>query len=356
MPQLAQNEVRALRSLRRTAIVLLVMMRLRRPVRIAEIAAILDIDRGTASSYLRSLTYDGLLTRTGAGYMLTSAGWSMLLGSAPALDDPQAPDGTLPQPAQSNEPAENGEFFPIPEENSEKCGEIPRIPTVVVKDIKTQDSGESTTTNPERGEFPPTRRILQETHQLFGNAVTCNRTIADRPPAHALGWVAQAYHSRSRLRFPPGLVYRRLMAGKVPERRFMERPGDFLPNEYMAALGLADPTPEAAAEAEPDPEPAAPAEADPSIRQPMGGGGKTPEQAWQAVLRQLQAEMPRAAFDTWVQGTRPLAFRDGVLTVGAADDRVREWLADRLTRTAERMLVGICAADVRVAFVVGEGR
>ena len=28
------------------------------------------------------------------------------------------------------------------------------------------------------------------------------------------------------------------------------------------------------------------------------------EQAWQAVIGQLQMEMPRASFDTWVRDTR----------------------------------------------------
>ena len=36
------------------------------------------------------------------------------------------------------------------------------------------------------------------------------------------------------------------------------------------------------------------------------------EQAWQAVLGQLQMEMPRASFDTWVRDTRFIGWEDGV--------------------------------------------
>ena len=36
------------------------------------------------------------------------------------------------------------------------------------------------------------------------------------------------------------------------------------------------------------------------------------EQAWQSVLGQLQMEMPRASFDTWVRDTRPVLYEKGV--------------------------------------------
>ena len=36
-----------------------------------------------------------------------------------------------------------------------------------------------------------------------------------------------------------------------------------------------------------------------------------PEQAWQSVLGQLQMEMPRASFDTWVRDTEVLSLEDG---------------------------------------------
>ena len=40
------------------------------------------------------------------------------------------------------------------------------------------------------------------------------------------------------------------------------------------------------------------------------------EQAWQSVLGQLQMEMPRASFDTWVRDTKPVSYQDGTLTIG----------------------------------------
>ena len=54
---LDQREVDSFRSLKRTAIVLLLLFRLDRPVGSNELAAILDIDRKTASGYLEYLLW-----------------------------------------------------------------------------------------------------------------------------------------------------------------------------------------------------------------------------------------------------------------------------------------------------------
>ena len=39
------------------------------------------------------------------------------------------------------------------------------------------------------------------------------------------------------------------------------------------------------------------------------------EQAWQSALGQLQMEMPKASFDTWVRDTSLVAYEEGVFTV-----------------------------------------
>ncbi len=39
------------------------------------------------------------------------------------------------------------------------------------------------------------------------------------------------------------------------------------------------------------------------------------QQAWQSVLDQLQLEMPRASFDTWVRDTEAMALEEDRLTI-----------------------------------------
>ncbi|RPI92621.1 MAG: chromosomal replication initiator protein DnaA [Chloroflexi bacterium] len=77
-----------------------------------------------------------------------------------------------------------------------------------------------------------------------------------------------------------------------------------------------------------------------------------PEQAWQSVLGQLQMEMPRASFDTWVRDTRPVSYQDGTLTIGVRNAYARDWLESRLASTVSRLLVGIMNASVAVNFIV----
>ena len=78
------------------------------------------------------------------------------------------------------------------------------------------------------------------------------------------------------------------------------------------------------------------------------------EQAWQSVLGQLQMEMPRASFDTWVRDTKAVSYQEGILTVGVRNAYAREWLESRLASTVSRLLVGIMNANVVVNFVVNE--
>jgi chromosomal replication initiator protein len=76
------------------------------------------------------------------------------------------------------------------------------------------------------------------------------------------------------------------------------------------------------------------------------------EQAWQSVLGQLQMEMPRASFDTWVRDTKPVSYQDGTLTVGVRNAYARDWLENRLSSTVSRLLHGFVNSTVNVNFVV----
>lgn len=79
------------------------------------------------------------------------------------------------------------------------------------------------------------------------------------------------------------------------------------------------------------------------------------DQAWQSVLGQLQMEMPKASFDTWVRDTRPLTYENGAMTVGVPNAYARDWLESRLASTVSRLLVGVLNSNVAVNFVVAQG-
>jgi chromosomal replication initiator protein len=75
-------------------------------------------------------------------------------------------------------------------------------------------------------------------------------------------------------------------------------------------------------------------------------------QAWQAALGQLQMEMPKAAFDTWVRDAEFLSYEDGSFIIGVQNAYARDWLESRLTSSIKRLLTGIMNQTVEVRFTV----
>lgn len=73
-----------------------------------------------------------------------------------------------------------------------------------------------------------------------------------------------------------------------------------------------------------------------------------PENAWQATLGQLQLEMSKAAFDTWVSCAEFLAYNEeeGCFEIGVRNAYARDWLDDRLNATISRMLTGMMGSPI----------
>ncbi|KXK11701.1 MAG: chromosomal replication initiator protein DnaA [Chloroflexi bacterium OLB14] len=78
------------------------------------------------------------------------------------------------------------------------------------------------------------------------------------------------------------------------------------------------------------------------------------EQAWQSVLAQLQMDMPRASYDTWVRDTRPVSYDNGLITIGVRNAYARDWLESRLATTVNRLLIDVLNSNVAVKFIVSQ--
>jgi chromosomal replication initiator protein len=76
------------------------------------------------------------------------------------------------------------------------------------------------------------------------------------------------------------------------------------------------------------------------------------QQAWQATLGQLQMEMSKAAFDTWVRDAEMVSYQDDTFTIGVQNAYARDWLESRLSTTVHRLLTGIMGRPHTVRFVV----
>jgi hypothetical protein len=86
----------------------------------------------------------------------------------------------------------------------------------------------------------------------------------------------------------------------------------------------------------------------------MNGTRLTPDQAWQALLSQLQREIPRSIFEARLKRVEGVSSESGVFTIWVNDEETRAWLSDRLTSTVCRGLRGILDAEVSVRFALGQ--
>jgi hypothetical protein len=80
-----------------------------------------------------------------------------------------------------------------------------------------------------------------------------------------------------------------------------------------------------------------------------------PERALAGVLSQLQIEMPKATYDTWLWDLRLVGFHDGTLYLAAPNELSRQWVDGRLNSTLERMFTGLLNCSIRIQIVSPEG-
>ena len=78
------------------------------------------------------------------------------------------------------------------------------------------------------------------------------------------------------------------------------------------------------------------------------------QQAWQAAIGQLQMEMPKASFDTWVKNALLVKHEDKRFIISVQNAYARDWLDSRLNTKITRLLSGTMNEDQSVEFIVGQ--
>lgn len=76
------------------------------------------------------------------------------------------------------------------------------------------------------------------------------------------------------------------------------------------------------------------------------------QNAWEAVRGQLQMDMPKATFDTWVRDAVFIEFVERIFKIGVKNAYARDWLENRLTSTIFRSLKGCLPEIEEVVFEV----
>ncbi len=77
-----------------------------------------------------------------------------------------------------------------------------------------------------------------------------------------------------------------------------------------------------------------------------------PERVWRAALGELQLQVSRSTFDTWLRDARLVSCEDSEYIVGVESGFARDWLDARMRATVERTVAGIVGRTASVSFVV----
>jgi chromosomal replication initiator protein len=78
----------------------------------------------------------------------------------------------------------------------------------------------------------------------------------------------------------------------------------------------------------------------------------TPKDAWSATLGQLQLQLNRSTFDTWLKGSEVLAYEDGEFVIRVRHAYAKDWLDKHLKSQIIQTLSQILKRAVQVNFVV----
>lgn len=78
----------------------------------------------------------------------------------------------------------------------------------------------------------------------------------------------------------------------------------------------------------------------------------TPETAWKATLGELELQMTRATYNTWLKDAKLLSAESNTFTIGVRNDYARDWLENRLKSTILRTLSAVAGYKPQVQFVV----
>lgn len=285
-----------------------------------------------------------------------------------ALDVVPGDEGITPRVILDHDPEQDS---PKNHSGSDSYSENPGS---IINDNESLTLNKDSSSSLTRPDIPSLEIILENLNLVFGDVISKSEVPRDTTPQLALAWVCKANrdHLVNGFKNPIGLIKARL---KVKERRKILHL-EMLPEAYLVAIGmwrgscstcrlefrsktdLSSHVAEAHPEPDPDEEP--PVEefdlANPILDQRTNEGrNMSPNQAWQSVLGQLQMEMPRASFDTWVRDSRPVDWGAGILKVGVRNAYTRDWLESRLLSTVQRLLAGMLDCTVDVRFVLFNG-
>lgn len=378
-----------------------------RSTRPDELARLLGKDKRVVEKRLDSLCGSDRVIFDGRGYVLLEGGRALLLASTPELpaqvmekiaqidgdDFDQAlalslaqaqalsPETPIVEKAHQVQAHQIIDVMPTPEVEDSPEENAHTARALVVEEVNTlilkEDLSTTTYLEAQAARELTIPQVFGKSHLLFGESVLVRRDVSSEYVISVFAHVYAQIESAD-LKKPARVAFSMMRDGKQPREDFIQDPWSHLPADYLEALGVVryrcNECPSLApftkaAELDAHLQAVHPAlvapeveiedeqeeiDIDESVNEPCPNVRMTPAQAWQSVLGQLQMEMHRAPFETWVRDTQAVRFDGMTLSIGAHNSYTAQWLESRLQITVERLLVGIMNQSVSVRFVVVE--
>jgi chromosomal replication initiator protein len=76
------------------------------------------------------------------------------------------------------------------------------------------------------------------------------------------------------------------------------------------------------------------------------------DRIWQAALGELELQMTKATFNTWIKPTVAVSWDEDTFVLGAPNGYIKDWLENRLCTPIQRTLSGITGQELDVEFIV----
>ena len=91
---------------------------------------------------------------------------------------------------------------------------------------------------------------------------------------------------------------------------------------------------------------------DPEIRLRFNSMTNNAQKLWSASLGQLQLEVPRPSYETWLKDTMGLSIDGDLLSIGTPTTFASEWLGQRMHQVIEDVVSDVAGRPIRVAIKV----
>ena len=90
----------------------------------------------------------------------------------------------------------------------------------------------------------------------------------------------------------------------------------------------------------------------PPVLLEANGGGKSRQDAWESAMSQLEIQLDRDSFQTWLRGAQLVDWRDGAYIIQARNSYARDMCQHRLYKNIQRLLTDCGGGEVKLQFEV----